>query len=132
MLNGKALKLAQEMHKEDDSKDLSQCMTEAWKIIKDERKPFTGVAKVRRIDSISGNDDASFYTFRLWEKGEKRRIYVNDYQRRNVGYIDLNHNNEVVTEFSKKSGQYQTILKFMEEYNYDNQGNQGENRTVTD
>ena len=82
------------------------------------KKEFTGIAKVERIDNMSGTDEAAYYTFKVWEKNEKKRIYVTDYKRRTIGYIDCNNENQIVTEYSQRSGQYATIVKFMDEYNF--------------
>lgn len=63
------------------------------------------------------DDQASkFVYFKLWEKGSKRRIYVNDYKRRSFGYIDcetkqyveIDHNN-VIEE---------AVTRFMAEYEF--------------
>lgn len=83
-----------------------------------EKKEFTGIAKVERIDHISGTDDAAYYTFKVWEKNGKKRIYVTDYQRRTIGYIDCDNENQIITDYSPRGGQYATIVKFMNEYNF--------------
>lgn len=45
------------------------------------------------------DSESNYLTFNLWEKGNKRRIYMNDYKRRSVGYIDL-VSGEIVTDYS--------------------------------
>lgn len=47
------------------------------------------------------DSESNYFTFNLWERGNMKRIYINDYRRRSVGYIDLNNNNALETEFSK-------------------------------
>lgn len=42
-------------------------------------------------------------TFNKWEKNGKRRIYINDYKRRTLGYIDM-----ISGEFTKIDGQGRT------------------------
>lgn len=109
--------------------NLSKIMKRAWKLVKsagmtissglkkawEEAKrimkkiKFEGTAKVAKI--VNGkqsmyvgteyDSDSNYFTFNLWERGNMRRIYINDYRRRSVGYIDINNNNALVTEYSK-------------------------------
>lgn len=59
-------------------------------------------------------------TFNRWEKAGKRRIYINDYKRRTIGFIDMDNG-----EFTKKNGQGRTdseinaaIESFKSKYTY--------------
>lgn len=89
------------------SSGLKKSWEEAKKIMK--KIKFEGTAKVAKI--VNGkqamyigtefDSDSNYFTFNLWERGNKRRIYINDYQRRSVGYIDLNNGNALETSFSK-------------------------------
>lgn len=67
---------------------------------------YAKVAKIRdgKQSMYAGTEydsDSNYFTFYLWERGNMRRIYINDYRRRSVGYIDINNNNALVTEYSK-------------------------------
>lgn len=109
--------------------NLSKIMKRAWELVKEagmtissglkkaweeakramEKIKFEGTAKVAKI--VNGkqamhvgtefDSDSNYLTFNLWERGSMRRIYINDYRRRSVGYIDLNNNNKLETAFSK-------------------------------
>lgn len=105
---------------------ISEGLKEAWKEAKNmaEKIKFNGTAivgKVRKGENrpeeaeVSGSN---FYKFSLWEKGSKRRIYINDYQRRSMGYIDLNNNNEIEVNYSQDSDQYRTAKWFVENYEF--------------
>lgn len=67
---------------------------------------FKGNAKVVKVENGKVNMycgteydcECNYLTFNLWEKGNKKRIYVNDYKRRSVGYIDVANGNEIVTD----------------------------------
>ena len=118
MTKAQIMKRAWEIKKEDSRYIFGLCLKMAWAEAKEmeEKKEFTGFAKVERVDSMSGNDDASFYTFKAWEgRNGQKRIYVNDYKKRTVGFVNL-ADMAIVTEYSQRSGQYQTIQKFMSEY----------------
>lgn len=109
--------------------NLSKIMKRAWELVKSagmtissglkkaweeakrimEKIKFERTAKVAKI--VNGkhsmyvgteyDSDSNYFTFNLWERGNMRRIYINDYRRRSVGYIDINNNNALVTEYSK-------------------------------
>lgn len=109
--------------------NLSKIMKRAWELVKSagmtissglkkaweeakrimEKIKFERTAKVAKI--VNGkqsmyvgteyDSDSNYFTFNLWERGNMRRIYINDYRRRSVGYIDINNNNSLVTEYSK-------------------------------
>lgn len=50
-------------------------------------------------------------------KNGYKRIYVNDYKRRTVAYIDCNANNSVESEYSK-GNIIETIKYFIENYEF--------------
>lgn len=53
------------------------------------KKGFTGYARVERTEDTKEEYGASAYLyFKLWAKGNYRRIYINDYKRRTIGYIE--------------------------------------------
>ena len=105
---------------------ISEGLKEAWKEAKSalEKIKFEGTAiigKVRKGEDKPEEVEKSgsnFYKFNLWEKGGKRRIYINDYQRRSMGYIDLNNNNEIEVNYSQDSDQYRTAKWFIENYEF--------------
>lgn len=86
------------------------------------RHSFSGTAKVPKIEKGKQNpnigtyydSDSNYLTFKLWEKGDKKRIYVNDYKRRAVGYIDVN-SGKIETEYSKGAVP-ETIDYFLKHY----------------
>ena len=66
---------------------LSAALRKAWAEIKNATKEaFAQFAKVAKQDKICG--EHCYLTFKAWEKGNKRRIYINDYKRRTLGYIN--------------------------------------------
>lgn len=78
---------------------MSAALTQAWKEAKDmaEKIIFAGRARIAKVynGEISSNvgtekeSDSDFFTFNLWERGSRKRIYINDYKRRSMGYIDV-------------------------------------------
>ena len=90
---------------------ISSGLKKSWKEAKEimEKIKFERSAKVAKILNGKTNmyvgtefdSDSNYFTFNLWERGSKRRIYINDYNRRSVGYIDLNNSNRLETSFSK-------------------------------
>lgn len=88
------------------SKGLKKAWEEAKKAVKKIR--FSGYARVAKIENGQKNpyigteydSESNYLSFCLWEKGGRRRIYMNDYNHRAVAYIDLN-TNEVVTGYAK-------------------------------
>lgn len=73
-----------------------------------ETNPFTGAEK---------DDPSNYLIFKMWEKNGYRRIYVNDYKKRTVAYIDCNANNSVESEYSK-GDIIETIKYFIENYEF--------------
>lgn len=72
-------------------------------------KEFTKVAIAKRADADAENT-AHFLTFSLWSKGDKHRVYINDYKRRTLGYIDLDNNNEIV--INDRQGNFQEEIDY--------------------
>ena len=105
---------------------ISEGLKRAWKEAKNmaEKIKFYGTAVVGKVRKGENNPEevetsgSNFYKFNLWEKGNKRRIYINDYQRRSIGYIDLNNNNEIEVNYSQDSDQYRTAKWFVENYEF--------------
>lgn len=106
---------------------ISAGLKKAWKEAKEIMKKikFERSAKVAKI--INGkqsmyvgtefDSDSNYFTFNLWERGSLRRIYINDYRRRSVGYIDLNNNNVLETSFAKGEV-VETANWFIENYEF--------------
>lgn len=46
------------------------------------------------------SDACGQLTFNRWEKGGKKRIYINDYKRRTIGYIDID--TKVYTQYDNQ------------------------------
>lgn len=66
---------------------LSEALRQAWAEIKCAAKiKFEGFAKTAKRDD---DDEACAYLyFKAWEKYGKKRIYINDYKCRTLGYIE--------------------------------------------
>lgn len=105
--------------------NISAGLKKAWREAKEmkEKKVFKGKAKVAQITNGETNPyidtehdcESNYYTFNLWEKYGKKRIYVNEYGGRAVAYIDLNNNNKVETEYSYGTV-IETVQYFLENY----------------
>lgn len=66
---------------------LAMALRQAWAETKNvAKKAFDGFARVAKIDNAF--DECHYFSFKLWEKGDKKRIYINDYKRRTLGYIE--------------------------------------------
>lgn len=78
---------------------MSEALKRAWKEAKvmAEKIKFKGHARIAWIykgerSATLGTENESncdYFVFNLWEKGSMKRIYINDYKRRSVGYIDV-------------------------------------------
>ena len=122
----KIMKRAWELVKE-AGMTISSGLKKAWEEAKRAMKKikFEGIAKVAKI--INGkqamyvgtefDSDSNYFTFNLWERGSMRRIYINDYRRRSVGYIDLNNSNALETAFSKGEVN-ETANWFLDKYEF--------------
>lgn len=85
---------------------LSMALRQAWAEAKAAAKQaFAGFAKVAKKEETY--DESCFLTFKAWEKGGKKRIYINDYKRRTLGYIE----NGVVT-INDRQGNFQTDIDY--------------------
>lgn len=63
----------------------------AWEEIKmaqTQTQQFDKTAKMVVLGREHYEDASKYLTFNAWEKYGKRRIYINDYKRRTIGYID--------------------------------------------
>lgn len=66
---------------------ISEGLKKAWREAKNIKEKLSGSVKIQKFDSL-GISDSHFFTFNLWEKYGKKRVYVNDYKRRTIGYIE--------------------------------------------
>lgn len=68
----------------------SAALAMAWAEAKAPSKQFEQTAKVVILgrENYYDDDASKFLTFNSWEKYGKRRIYINDYKRRTIGFID--------------------------------------------
>lgn len=67
---------------------ISEGLKKAWHEVKETTK-FEGRAKVEKSFGEKDSKYASSYLyFSEWNKYGKKRIYVNDYKRRTIGYIE--------------------------------------------
>lgn len=72
-------------------------------------KQFTTmrIAKAANADS---DVDSQHLTFNYWSKGDKHRVYINDYKRRTLGYIDIDNDNAV--EINDRQGNTQAEIDY--------------------
>lgn len=82
------------------------------------KKNFT-TAKIAKKSNADSEIASNFLTFNLWEKGDKHRVYINDYKRRTIGYIDIDNRNELVIADRQGNTQDEidfAVVTFMAEY----------------
>ena len=106
---------------------ISEGLKKSWEEAKNmaEKIKFEGNAKVAKILNGKTNmyvwteydSESNYFTFNFWEKGGKKRIYMNDYNRRTVGYIDINNNNSIETSYSRGEV-VETAKWFLENYEF--------------
>lgn len=87
---------------------ISIALKKAWSEVKTMvKKAFEKTAKVASAEETYG--ESYFLTFNAWEKYGKRRIYINDYKKRTLGYIDR-ENGEVI--INDRQGMFQSEIDF--------------------
>jgi len=68
---------------------MSIALCQAWTEAKITTKTtFNGFAKMVQPSREHYEDDCKYLFFKLWEKKGYRRVYINDYKRRTLGYIE--------------------------------------------
>ena len=96
-----------------DSLTFSECLRRAWVRVKAERKAAELEAAKPVFDGTAEMDG---YTFNLWEKYGKRRIYINNCTGHNKsnrgGYIDLDNGNSVVAAGCVKTAAYNFLAAY--------------------
>lgn len=104
---------------------ISEGLKRAWKEAKSMKEKFEKCVKIAKRKNgkiynenvgTERDSEANYFTFKLWERGDKKRVYVNDYKRRAVGYIDCKNNNCIVSDYSAGNENYDTIKWFLENY----------------
>lgn len=66
---------------------ISDGLKKAWTEAKVKKELFKCSAKIQKPGSL-GLSASDFLTFSLWAKYGKKRIYINDYKRRTIGYLE--------------------------------------------
>lgn len=93
---------------------ISSALKKAWEEAKVMKEKFEKYAKVLKEGNL-GSSESDYFTFRRWEKGNYRRIYVNDYKRRTVGYINID-TKEI--EFYDTKEAKSEMQRFIEKYEF--------------
>lgn len=111
--------------------NLSKIMKRAWELVKksgmtiysglkkawEEVKNATSKKTFKGYLEVMVPEANNIVNIKLWEKGNHKRIYFNDYKRRSVGYIDcVNHIVHYMDGFAKMY--IPAIDRFMEEYEF--------------
>ena len=104
---------------------ISEGLKKAWKEAKKATKKikFNGYAAVPKLSNGETNPcigtdydrKCNYLYFSLWEKYGKKRIYINDYKRRTVGFIDCLNGNQIDTDnyYVRETAEY-----FRERYEF--------------
>ena len=61
-----------------------------------------------RFTKNGRTDECDMLTFKYWAKNGKERIYINDYKRRTIGYIDVTTGEVVIND---KQGNYESEIE---------------------
>ena len=61
-----------------------------------------------RFTKNSRTDECDMLTFKYWAKNGKERIYINDYKRRTIGYIDVTTGKVVIND---NQGNYESEIE---------------------
>lgn len=66
---------------------MSEALKEAWKEAKTVKEKFNKIARIKKTGT-QWSEESSILTFKAWEKYGKKRVYINDYKNRTIGYIE--------------------------------------------
>lgn len=66
--------------------------------------------RIAKSATADAEIDSQHLTFKYWSKGDKHRVYIVDYKRRTLGYIDLDNNNAV--EINDRQGNTQADIDY--------------------
>lgn len=101
---------------------ISSGLKKAWEEAKNmDKEKFKKSAKILKpgYDENCCTDSAYLY-FSLWEKYRKSRIYINDYKRRTLAFIDKE--TKYITEYDlqgvSRTEYKETVKKFFETYEF--------------
>lgn len=107
--------------------NLSEIMKHAWRIVKSNcagntmsnalkiawaaaKRNLKAAAREAQRKTFDGYERIGDFTFSIWEKYGKRRIYINNHTSRNwrtqSGYIDLDNDNHIVATGPVKTAAY--------------------------
>ena len=71
-------------------------------------KQFTTM-RIAKSATADTEIDSQHLTFKYWSKGDKHRVYIVDYKRRTLGYIDLDNN---AVEINDRQGNTQADIDY--------------------
>ncbi len=100
---------------------LSAALKAAWAEVKNVAKvAFSGMIKIVNPSKAHYDDDSEckYITFKLWEKGSKRRVYINDYKRRTVGFIENGTVEIINNQGIDRSDINECVNSFMTSYEF--------------
>lgn len=100
---------------------ISSGLKKAWEEAKTTKEKFQRSAKILKpgYDETCCSDSAYLY-FSLWQKYGKSRIYINDYKRRTLAFIDKE--TKQITEYDLcgvSKSEYEAVVKdFFAKYEF--------------
>lgn len=102
---------------------LSMALRMAWQEVKKMvKETFNGFAKViiPGRENCSDDESSKFLTLKSWNKNSISRIYLNDYKRRTIGYIDVeNHKFSLIDNCGLRRSEIDSIVsEFMNTYEF--------------
>lgn len=102
---------------------ISEGLKKAWNEAKklQQKIKFNGKASIAKIENgktspyvgTEYDSESNYLYFSLWEKYGKKRIYINDYKMRSVGYIDCMNENKI---YASTTNADETAKYFLESY----------------
>lgn len=100
---------------------ISSALKTAWKESKDmlNKIKFNGSAKIVIEEGYSDDVASKYLYFNEWIRSGKHRIYLNDYKRRTIGYIDCDDGNKIIIKDFHGAGEEKVksaINEFFETY----------------
>lgn len=72
--------------------NMSEALKKAWKEAKNVKEKLNKVARIQK-SGIQWSEESSYLTFKLWERYNKKRVYINDYKGRTIGYLEGENDN---------------------------------------
>lgn len=78
---------------------ISIALKKAWSEVKTiVKKAFEKIAVVARCENPDTDSRCEYVTFKAWEKGDKKRIYISDYKNRTLGFIDRTTGETIIND----------------------------------